>query len=356
MGEKKKGKKEEGKKIENDKKNEVKNKKGLDKNKLANLILAAGLLFAIGFFAGQQDFFNKEKRSYITLEEAKSKTKTFIEENLVQPGTEIKIKEATEEKGLYKIVISLEEQEIESYITKDGKQFFPQVLDIAEIEEQTEAMVEGEQAAQKEIPKQEKPVVEAFIMSYCPYGTQIQKGLLPVVDLLKDKIDFDFKFVDYAMHEKEEIDENLVQYCMNQINQSKYYQYLGCFLVDGNSESCLASSGFNKNQIDQCVNTTDNEYQITAKYNDKENWGGQYPPFNVQKEDNQKYSVKGSPTLIINGTEALSSRDAQSLLTTICDGFEEAPAECQQELSSAAPAPGFGEGTTTSGAAADCAE
>lgn len=352
MEEKKKKKKEEGKKIKGNKNS----KKGLDKNKIANLILAAGLLFAIGFFAGQQDFFNEEKKNYLTLEEARSKTKTFIEENLVQPGTEIEIKEASEEKGLYKITVLLGEQEIESYMTKDGKQFFPQVMDIAEIEEQTEAMVEGEQATQKEIPKQEKPAVEAFIMTYCPYGTQVQKGLLPVVDLLKDKIDFDFKFVDYAMHDKEEIDENLVQYCMNEADQGKYHQYLNCFLVDGNSESCLASSGFNKAQIDQCVNAVDNEHQITAKYNDKENWGGQFPPFDVQKEDNQKYSVKGSPTLIVNGTEALSSRDPQSLLTTICESFEEAPVECQQELSSATPAPGFGEGTTASGAAAECGE
>lgn len=356
MSEKKKEKKKEGKNIKDNIKNKVKNKKNLDKNKVANLILMAGLLFAVGFFAGQQDFFNKEKKGYIALEEAKSKTKNFIEENLVQSGTEVEIKEAVEEKGLYKVVISIEDQEIESFMTKDGKQFFPQAMDIAEIEEQNEAMVEGEQAAQKEIPKQDKPVVESFIMTYCPYGTQVQKGLLPVIDLLGDKIDFDFKFVDYAMHDKEEIDENLAQYCMNQINQEGYHQYLECFLAEGDSKGCVSSSGISKAQIDQCVKATDSEYQITAKYDDKENWGGQFPPFDVQKEDNQKYGVKGSPTLIINGTEALSSRDSQSLLTTICDSFTEAPAECQQELSSTAPAPGFGEGTATSDAAADCVE
>jgi hypothetical protein len=368
MGEKSKKKKSEViKNNDNKKENEKNNKKDdkkspkgkfseINKNKVANLILGATLLFAIGFFAGQQDFFNKEKKNYIELKEAKEKVRGFIEGNLVQEGTEIKVTEAKEERGLYKIKISLEDQEIETYITKDGQDFFPQAMNIEEIEEQTKAMVEGEQAAQKEIPKQDKPKVEAFVMSYCPYGTQIQKGLLPVAKLLKDKIDFDFKFVDYAMHEKEEIDENLIQYCMNEADQNKYYEYLDCFLVDGDNSGCFAKSGFNKNQIDQCVAKTDAEYKITETYNNKENWGGQFPPFNVQKEDNQKYEVKGSPTLVVNGVEALSSRDSQSLLTTICDSFSEAPEECQQQLSSEAAVPGFGEGVATSNAAADCAE
>ncbi len=351
MDEKKDKKKEEGKK--NNKGNKE-NK--INKNKVANIILAIGLFFSIGFFAGQQDFFNKEKRSYLTLEEAKSKTKTFVEENLVPPETEVKIKELSEEEGLYKVTLLIGEQEVESYVSKNGEEFFPQSMNIAEIEEQTKAMVEGDQVAQKEIPKQDKPLVEAFIMSYCPYGTQVQKGLLPVVELLKDKIDFDFKFVNYAMHEKEEIDENLVQYCMNETNQDKYYQYLECFLVENDSDKCLASSGFNKNKINQCVETTDNEYEITAKYNDKESWKGQFPPFDIQKEENEKYGIKGSPTLIVNGVEASSGRDSKSLLATICNSFTEVPSECQQDLSSTIPAPGFGEGVAASAGEVDCSE
>jgi len=49
-------------------------------------------------------------------------------------------------------------------------------------------------------------------MSYCPYGTQIEKGILPVINALGNKIKFSLKFVDYAMHGKKEIDENSRQY------------------------------------------------------------------------------------------------------------------------------------------------
>ena len=345
-------------KEEKENKKETKGKKKSDKNKLANLILAAAVLFAVGFFAGQQDFFNKEKRSYVSINDATEIAKNFISENLIQEGVELEVLSAKEEKGLYKITISVMDQEIETYITKDGEDFFPQVMNIKEIEEEIkaaeEANVEGAQAQQAEVPKSTKPVVETFVMSYCPYGTQIQKGLLPVINLLKDKIDFDFKFVDYAMHDKEEIDENLLQYCINELDQNKYYQYLGCFLSSGESDSCLTQVGINRAQAASCVSVVDAKYGVTKDFEDKENWGGNYPPFSVQQADNEKYQVQGSPTLVINGVIASSARDSQSLLATICDAFEEAPAECGQVLSGDTPTPGFGEGTTVSGTTAEC--
>lgn len=333
-------------------------KEKMNKNKVANLIMLAGVFFAVGFFISQGNLLNKEQKTYITLEEAREKTENFITENLVQPGTEIKVKGANEERGLYKVVVMVQDQEIETYITKDGKDFFPQAINIEEIEEQKSQDEEalGAPQSQVEVPKQAKPVVETFVMSYCPYGTQVQKGLLPVINLLKDKIDFDFKFVNYAMHDKKEIDENLVQYCINEDNQQGYYKYLECFLASDDSKACLAKAGVDQVKINQCVTTTDNKYGVTKAYEDKDSWGGQFPPFNVQEEDNLKYGVQGSPTIVINGVEASSARDPQSLLATICNGFEEAPAECAQALSTDAPAPGFGEGTTASTAAVDCAE
>jgi hypothetical protein len=69
-------------------------------------------------------------------------------------------------------------------------------------------------------------------MSYCPFGTQAEKGILPVVNLLKDKIDFKVKFVNYAMHGKKEIDENNLQYCIQKEEPNKYNSYLTCFLKE----------------------------------------------------------------------------------------------------------------------------
>ena len=83
-----------------------------------------------------------------------------------------------------------------------------------------------------------------------------------------------------------------------------------------------------------------------AQFNDKTTWqGGSYPPFDLHKDDNEKYAVQGSPTLIINGEEIQTNRDSQSLLTAICSGFITPPEECKQPLSTSQPSPGFGTAT-----------
>ncbi len=192
--------------------------------------------------------------------------------------------------------------------------------------------------------KNEKPYVELFVMSHCPFGTQIEKGIIPVVKALGSNIDFDLKFVDYIMHGKEEIDEQLAQYCIQENNPDSLIAYLECFLEDSDSPGCLTEVGINQANLADCIQNTDQTYAITDSYEDKSTWAsGRYPMFDVHKEENELYGVQGSPTLVVNGVQAnASGRDAQSLLTTICDYFENKPEECNLALSAEAPAPGFG--------------
>ena len=70
-------------------------------------------------------------------------------------------------------------------------------------------------------------------------------------------------------------------------------------------------------------------------------------------EDNEKYSVQGSPTLVLNGKTMKTGRDSASLLQTICAGFNEQPKECDIELSPAAPSPGFGFKEAAAGSTGD---
>jgi hypothetical protein len=196
--------------------------------------------------------------------------------------------------------------------------------------------------------KTDKPVVEAFVMSYCPYGTQIEKGLIPVANLLKDKMNFSVKFCDYSMHGKKEVDENLLQYCIQTVDNANYLTYLSCFLNASDSPGCLKSAKVNTDKVNVCVTATDKQYSITASYNDQTKWiSGQFPPFDVQKDLNTKYGVQGSPTLVVNGVILDGvSRDPESMLKAICATYKTAPAECSQTLSTAAPSTGFGYSTT----------
>jgi len=204
------------------------------------------------------------------------------------------------------------------------------------------------------VPKNDKPAVELFVMSHCPYGTQIEKGMLPVVELLGDKINFDLKFVDYAMHGEVELKEQMVQYCIQEEQNPKFNTYLECFLSDGDTNRCLGVANISQTSLNSCVDKVDKQYKITENFTNKVGYQGSYPGFDIHKEDNQKYGVGGSPTLVINGTTVQSARSAASLLATVCSAFEVAPEECNTNLPSETPSPGFGAGTTDSAVTAEC--
>jgi len=294
-------------------------------------------------------------------EMARLKVENFVT-TLVPAGTKATVSNVTKSYGLYKVTVNIGAgQTVDSYVTKDGKLFFPQALEMngaAAAASDTTGAASATTAAVN-IPKTDKPVIELFVMSYCPYGTQIEKGILPAIKALGSKIDYTLKFVDYSMHGDKELKENLVQYCIQKEQTPKFDAYLTCFLKASDSASCLTSAGIDTAKNDACVAATDAQYKVTDNAKNNVGFKGTYPGFAVDGTDNTKYNVGGSPTLIINGTEVSSARDSASLLKTICGAFNNAPAECSTTLSSTAPAAGFGEGAAApSGgtAAAGCAQ
>ena len=245
-----------------------------------------------------------------------------------------KLEGIEEANGMYKIKLVVNGQEMESYISKDGKLLFPQVVDLTK-KPQLQQTPET-QATQANVAKSNKPEVELFVMSHCPYGTQIEKGMLPVVKELGNKIDFEVKFVNYAMHGKKELDEQLRQYCIQRDYNDKYTTYLGKFLETENPNEALNAVGLSEADISQCVGAADEKYKVTELFEDpqKSEWSGRFPPFKVYDTDNKKYGVRGSPTLVINGQTANSGRDAQSLLNAICGAFTSKPKECNTDRKS----------------------
>jgi len=300
------------------------------------------------------------KPSSITKEEAEKKAQEVLDKyaKIIDPSS--KIKSVTEDGNYFKITYEFRGVENDSYLTKDGEMFFPSLIytnkekqeELEKLQEkrqeeaQKRLLEEQEKAKQDElssIPVLPTPKVELFVMSHCPYGTQMEKGILPVLDLLKEKIDFELKFVDYAMHEKKEIDEQIRQYCIQKNEKEKLVSYLYCFLEDENSERCVEKVGINKSSLAYCIKETDETYNISKLYEDKSSWKGSFPQFPIYSEENKTYKVQGSPTFVINGKKIENQgRDPNSLLQTICNGFDSKPEECNQTLSTSTPSPGFG--------------
>jgi len=332
------------------------------KQKMLPILVLIIVLLGVGIYMSKKGGSAKN----ISPAEAKTKAEAFIKDILLRGDTKFTISDATEYNGLYKMNITLDGggEPIESYMTKDGKIFLPQGMDIEKMTNEakgTDTAKEGDKATQEPVadaPKTDKPKVELFVMSHCPYGTQIEKGILPVVEALGKNIDFQLKFVDYAMHDKKELDEQMRQYCINKEQGAKLLPYLKCFLKAGDSSACLKEQKIDEKKLSACVSATDKQFKITESYNNKDSWGSSFPPFNIYKDDNTKYGVQGSPTLVINGKQISAGRDAASLAKAICGAFNDGkkPKECDNKFASAQPAPGFGEGTQASGSATNNAQ
>lgn len=91
-----------------------------------------------------------KKEKELTLEEAKVRAEQFINENFMDPAYPIEISNIFYDKqtGLYKFSIDLGEgQTVDSYISKDGKKFFPQAYEISELEKTLNGSDEGQTQA-----------------------------------------------------------------------------------------------------------------------------------------------------------------------------------------------------------------
>lgn len=278
---------------------------------------------------------------HVSAEEAGQRVLDFVDSQ----GASADLVEVKDDGAFYEVVLSIQGNQVPLYVTKNGE-FFTQALiplDGSNDNKQKSSPVKSS----SNIEKSDKPNVELFVMSHCPYGTQVEKGIIPVVRELGEKIDFEIKFVDYVMHPTQgEVEEQLNQYCIQKEQNPKYLDYLSCFLEDGNSERCLGEVGIDMNNLGECTEKVDKEFDVIKNLEDRSSWsGGRFPKFMIYAEDNEKYGVAGSPTLIVNGVKAESGRDAQSLLDVICSAFNDSPENCNVDMTSfGSPSPGFGFG------------
>jgi protein-disulfide isomerase len=255
-----------------------------------------------------------------------------------QTGGGVELVEVNEKYGLYEVVLSYQGQDLPLYVTQDGKTLIQGVLPLDDEELETESTDTQTQNSQtQEVPKSDKPKVELFVMTHCPYGTQAEKGFIPVIKALGNSIDADVRFVHYFMHAPEET-ETPIQVCIREEQSDKYLDYLECFLEDGDSSRCLAEVGIDEDAMNTCIDSgkADDYYEVDSMLS-------------------EGYGVRGSPTLVINGQIVSSGRSPAAFLQTICSAFNTAPDACSSlELSSETPGPGFGYESSGTDTQAQC--
>jgi hypothetical protein len=317
----------------------------MKKELIKKIVTGAFVFVVIGGLVGSLVYFFPKGEEGVPNQVKKAMD--FINEMLKTQGQSANLLSWTEEGGIYKIDLKVGDQQFQSFVTKDGRYLFPYAIDLTKKIEQPKETEESE-TQQVQVEKREKPDVKLFVMSYCPFGLQMEKALLPAWQLLKDKTDIGIYFVSYLMHGKKEMEENLRQYCIQKEEKEKYLAYLECFLKDGNFENCLKETGINQDKLNSCQSATDKEFKISESFTETG-----YPPFNVHQDLNEKYGVRGSPTLVINDQVVNVTRSPEKVKEAICDAFSTPPAECEQKLPEENASPGFGM-TTGSSSSGSC--
>jgi len=196
--------------------------------------------------------------------------------------------------------------------------------DVAKVaeKEQTEQSCET-------LTKTSKPALEAFVVSYCPYGLQMQRILVPVHNLIGNAVDIKIRYIGQivdgkitSMHGDQEAQENLKQICLREEQADKFWGYLACFMkAQGKSDVCSKEAGIDTKKLDECIVNPEKG----LKYSQVD--------FNLQN----KYSVSGSPTMIQNGEKVsefnFGGRTAEAVKTMLCCGMSNKATECNTELS-----------------------
>lgn len=164
----------------------------MNKNLLPIAIIIAGVLIAGAvIFTNYPD--QKESGEVLTSQEAGEKVINFINEDILMGRTTASLIETLEEDGMFKVRFSIQGEEIESYLTLDGKLFFPEGIDLTAGSEAPEA---GEEIALENLAKclTEKGMkfYGAYWCSWCKqqkelFGKAVQ--YLPYIECIDEETD-----------------------------------------------------------------------------------------------------------------------------------------------------------------------
>jgi thioredoxin 1 len=183
--------------------------------------------------------------------------------------------------------------------------------------------------------KSDQPLLQAFVVSKCPYGLQMQRIMANIIGESKDtekylkvmyigSVDADNNTIK-AMHGKEEAQENLRQICIREEQSGKYWDYVRCYMKEGKSADCQKSASLDVDALNSCTNESSRGLVYARK------------DFNLAK----KFKITGSPTMLMNdrivkesdfATNTTSSRSSEAVKELLCCGFNREPSFCSQEL------------------------
>ncbi len=256
-------------------------------------------------------------------------------------GGGVTLKTIESQGSLYEATVIYQGQEIPVYMTKDGEYI---IYNAEKVSDSAAVPSTPQVQTPTEVVKSDKPVVEAFVFTYCPYGLQFQKALAPVYDLLKDKADINLVQIG-AMHGEYEKIEAYRQLCIQkEYGKDKLWEYVNLFQINTSIGGCSSDMECSKPLVEALMSDIDIDVDNINDCMDSD----AETLYNADTQRSSSLGISGSPTFVINGAEVQVSRTAEAIKAVVCSAFNEAPSECDENLSTTAMSAGFGASAGTS--------
>ncbi|MBS3141368.1 hypothetical protein J4405_04460 [Candidatus Woesearchaeota archaeon] len=247
------------------------------------------------------------------------------------------VTDVKEQNGLYLVTATINSQPAEIYVSKDGTLLFPSAIPIAETLTSLATQDTTNQDTTPEVlPKADKPKVDLYVMSFCPYGNQAEDTMLPVYNMLKDKVEWNMHYIVNvdgttvnSLHGQLEVDQNEREACvLNDYGLDTWWKFATYVNKNcGRDGSCwkvgATTLGLDSAKIESCVASKGLEYM------------------KANEQASVEAGAQGSPTMLINGVETTvvyQYGDSEAYKQVICSAFNNAPSECTQVLTTATSA------------------
>lgn len=182
---------------------------------------------------------------------------------------------------------------------------------------------------------EESVQLEFYVMSQCPYGTQVENGIAPVLDEMGDSIDLQIDYIATdlgdgefrSLHGQPEVDENIRQLCAMEYNPGKYMDYILCqnediMNAEDSWESCAEDTGLDVEVIRECAEGEEGAQLLVESLGRA-----------------QEKEARASPTIYLNGEPYEGGRDPASFKRAICNYVEDEACDDVQECTSEADCP-----------------
>lgn len=170
----------------------------------------------------------------------------------------------------------------------------------------------------------DKPAkLEFFVMSKCPYGIQVEKGVAPTLAKLGGNVEFHLAFIGdkkgdelTSMHGPTEVAGDIAQLCARDVSPENYMQMITCQNddpqhVDTNWESCGKKANIDTGAIKACIDGKGRQL-LAASF-----------------DESRQRGATGSPTMFLNGKPYEGGRKPNDFLRAICNSYSgKKPAAC----------------------------